>query len=309
MEERRESIQHAGRPSALQCLDLPILLENYDLATVAKFRSVSTCSAFFDPGCPFSGFVPFCTRSYIYQNRFCALCNNVTEEIWPLREVFECPDYITKFTESLRKQRPVAFRELAIKMCHRVFQFPPECKAVAERMRCFVDKDDCVLTPNKTSEYYNACVAYSDPVYVKDKYYKNPFCFLCEGGKFEGNRCTDDTPIQQPFKFTPAFSFLLDLDGDHILSDFIQWQDNAASTNIAGTAAPAPYLTVLIIFGASISATWSWRRHENAWWRHQMETFNALLAFCAENSPDTGEFPSQRPVTRSLDAFFEYAPD
>ena len=29
-----------------------------------------------------------------------------------------------------------------------------------------------------------------------------------------------------------------------------------------------------------------------------------LLAFCEENSPVTGEFPSQRPVTRSFDVFF-----
>ena len=27
------------------------------------------------------------------------------------------------------------------------------------------------------------------------------------------------------------------------------------------------------------------------WWRHQMETFSALLTFCAGNSPVTGEFP------------------
>ena len=27
------------------------------------------------------------------------------------------------------------------------------------------------------------------------------------------------------------------------------------------------------------------------WWRHQMETFSALLALCAGNSPVTGEFP------------------
>ena len=36
-------------------------------------------------------------------------------------------------------------------------------------------------------------------------------------------------------------------------------------------------------------------------WRHQMETVSALQAICAGNSPVTGEFPSQRPVTRSLD--------
>ena len=33
-----------------------------------------------------------------------------------------------------------------------------------------------------------------------------------------------------------------------------------------------------------------------SWWRHQMETISTLLALCAENSPVTGEYPSQRPV-------------
>ena len=35
-----------------------------------------------------------------------------------------------------------------------------------------------------------------------------------------------------------------------------------------------------------------------------METFPALLSICVGNSPVTGEFPSQRPVTRSFDVFF-----
>ena len=41
------------------------------------------------------------------------------------------------------------------------------------------------------------------------------------------------------------------------------------------------------------------------WWRHQMETFSALLAFCAGNWAVTGEFPSQRPVTMSFDVSFD----
>ena len=41
------------------------------------------------------------------------------------------------------------------------------------------------------------------------------------------------------------------------------------------------------------------------WWLHQMETFSALLAICAGNSPVTGEFLAQRPVTRSVDVFFD----
>ena len=42
-----------------------------------------------------------------------------------------------------------------------------------------------------------------------------------------------------------------------------------------------------------------------SWWRHQMETFSALLAICAGNSPVSGEFPAQRPVTPSFDIFFD----
>ena len=36
-----------------------------------------------------------------------------------------------------------------------------------------------------------------------------------------------------------------------------------------------------------------------------METFSALLAICAGNSPVPGEFPAQRPVTRSFNVFFD----
>ena len=45
------------------------------------------------------------------------------------------------------------------------------------------------------------------------------------------------------------------------------------------------------------------------WWRHQMETFSALLAICAGNSPVSGEFPAQRPVTRSFDFSFDLCPN
>ena len=50
-------------------------------------------------------------------------------------------------------------------------------------------------------------------------------------------------------------------------------------------------------------------RYPNTWWRHQMETFSALLAICAGNSPVPGEFPAQRPVTRSFDVFFDLHPN
>ena len=37
-----------------------------------------------------------------------------------------------------------------------------------------------------------------------------------------------------------------------------------------------------------------------------METFSALLAFCARNSPATDEFPSLGPMMRSFDVFFAW---
>ena len=46
-----------------------------------------------------------------------------------------------------------------------------------------------------------------------------------------------------------------------------------------------------------------------SWLRHQMEIFSALLAICAGNSPVPGEFPAQRPVTRSFDVFFDLRPN
>ena len=36
-----------------------------------------------------------------------------------------------------------------------------------------------------------------------------------------------------------------------------------------------------------------------------METSSALLTICAGNSPVTGDFPAQRPVTQNVAAFFD----
>ena len=36
-----------------------------------------------------------------------------------------------------------------------------------------------------------------------------------------------------------------------------------------------------------------------------METFSTLLAFGAGNSSVTGQFPAQKPVTRSFNVFFD----
>ena len=39
-------------------------------------------------------------------------------------------------------------------------------------------------------------------------------------------------------------------------------------------------------------------------WSHQMETISLLLALCVGNTSVTGEFPSQKTMTRSFDVFF-----
>ena len=48
-----------------------------------------------------------------------------------------------------------------------------------------------------------------------------------------------------------------------------------------------------------------YRYGSETWWRHQMETFSALLALCEGNPPVTGGFPSQKTVTQSFDIFFD----
>ena len=63
-------------------------------------------------------------------------------------------------------------------------------------------------------------------------------------------------------------------------------------------------LSVVPIF-AIASLAWIHAAPQNSWWRHPMETFSALLAICAGNSPVPGEFLGQRPVTRSFGVFFD----
>ena len=59
---------------------------------------------------------------------------------------------------------------------------------------------------------------------------------------------------------------------------------------------------------ASTTRIWMSHATKQSLWRHQMEKVSALPVLCAGNSPVTGEFPSQRPVTRSFDVFLWSAP-
>ena len=58
-----------------------------------------------------------------------------------------------------------------------------------------------------------------------------------------------------------------------------------------------PCLTMFLVL-----SDLSWR---DEWWRHQVETFSALQVLCMGNSPVTGAFPAQRPMTLSFDVFFD----
>ena len=85
-----------------------------------------------------------------------------------------------------------------------------------------------------------------------------------------------------------------------------------------------PRLVKMTMFDQTLHSIWTWKftmtierfratsgiyglgnLSHVSWWRHQMETFSALLAICAGNSPGTGEFPAQKPVTRSFDVSFD----
>ena len=67
------------------------------------------------------------------------------------------------------------------------------------------------------------------------------------------------------------------------------------------------YTLMILVMIIVLICPWSVGHHcaHISWWRHQMETFSALLIRCAGNSPLTGEFPSQRPMPRSFGVFFD----
>ena len=82
---------------------------------------------------------------------------------------------------------------------------------------------------------------------------------------------------------------------------------DVCSTDANGIAYPIQYTMELVLLHHESRSI----RHKyfRSWWRHQMETFSALLVICAGNSPVPGEFPAQRSVTRSFDVFFDLHPN
>ena len=128
-------------------------------------------------------------------------------------------------------------------------------------------------------------------------------------------------PIRTSLKFVPRSLIhnklaLVQVMAWHRTSHYLKQCWPSSLTHIIGTrgkwvkiddCGPANRLNISEHNG---SLLWSATRFRDiswiiSWWRHQMETFSALLALCAGNSPVSGEIPSQRPVTRSFDVFFD----
>ena len=84
---------------------------------------------------------------------------------------------------------------------------------------------------------------------------------------------------------------------------YIWTQDVAKHASLHIWQCPPAWFSLLI--KENIFAGAAVRNADVAWWRHEMETFSALLVICAGNSPVPREFPTQRPVTRSFDVFFD----
>ena len=81
----------------------------------------------------------------------------------------------------------------------------------------------------------------------------------------------------------------------------MKWWSKELGHYLNGISLPSIHRTLVLKLSVS--------NRNYTWWRHQMETFSALLAICAGNSLVPGEFPAQRPVTRSFDGFFDMHPN
>ena len=102
----------------------------------------------------------------------------------------------------------------------------------------------------------------------------------------------------------------------HILLQYLPWIDDKSPLVrvttlqwINNKPLPAPvkteFIAILKKFDTHFECCSHTQRYKATWWRHQIETFSALLAICAGNSPVPGEFPAQSPVTRSFHVFFD----
>ena len=97
--------------------------------------------------------------------------------------------------------------------------------------------------------------------------------------------------------------YRLDMSRSNITRYWIQCENkNVKSFSRSWTHKKIPHIARH--YGRSMGHLF-WLLPEKIMMTSSNETFSALLAICAGNSPVTGEFPAQRPMTRSLDVFFD----
>ena len=77
------------------------------------------------------------------------------------------------------------------------------------------------------------------------------------------------------------------------LSSTIRWLTNSSAKKsvIFSDLNVKPRVIPFNWLNSHMEVNWS---GYNTWWRQQMETFSALLALCAGNSPVSGEFPTHK---------------
>ena len=88
------------------------------------------------------------------------------------------------------------------------------------------------------------------------------------------------------------------------------WSDTFVLDRCLIDINPCVFAIRVVVFNIVLCWTMFWWHltmyiNRVSWWRHQMETFSAWLAIFARNSPVTGEFTAQRPLTPSFDVFFD----
>ena len=115
---------------------------------------------------------------------------------------------------------------------------------------------------------------------------------------------------------TANFDASITIRSAHWLKNLTDWQGETPRTTKKRWDFSEKVNTFIFVLAYSLVPLWWFLpayQYELAWVEHFIEHFTryafyafyALLALCAGNSPVTGEFPAQRPLTRSFNVFFD----
>ena len=157
------------------------------------------------------------------------------------------------------------------------------------------------LAPTRRQAIIRTNICFTRPRWVKSIVMNTVFCILAAEGSFLVSQPCNAEEITKHTR--TVFLCIISLLFYHFVV-FLLYRQSTNYVSIIIQAVHALLCFVVIIGQPMLPITlrlFLW----HPWWRHQMETFSALLALCAGNSPVTGEFPTQRPVTRSFDVFFD----